>query len=140
MASVLVRSRTVELMQASFSVHAGGCNAHSTNGDYFFETWDTQMLNVSYKLTQCCDENSTKCLNNLVSHTLLARHLWVAAGKMSERRACEQEDNCGAIPALVRAKAELQSTTELVINECAAMLSLLSEGLQESWSSCWLDC
>ena len=52
----------------------------------------------------------------------------------------QQEDNCGAIPALVRAKAELQSNTELVINECAAMLSLLSEGLQESWSCCWLDC
>ena len=116
-------------MQASFPVHAGGCNAHSTNGDYFFETWDTQMLNASYKLTQCCDENSTKCLDNLVSHTLLARHLWVAAGKMSERWACEQEDNCGAIPALVKAKAELQSNTELVINECAAMASLASEGL-----------
>ena len=71
-------------MQASFSVHAGGCNAHSTNGDYFFETWDTQMLNASYKLTQCCDENSTKCLDNLVSHTLLPRHLWVAAGQTNK--------------------------------------------------------
>ena len=48
---------------------------------------------------------------------------------MSERRACEQEDNCGAIPALVKAKAEFQSNTELVINECAAMASLASEGL-----------
>ena len=132
-------------MQASFPVHAGGCNAHSTNGDYFFETWDTQMLNASYKITQCCDENSTKCLDNLVSHTLLGCIAsWLHRSEMSlsdGRRACEQEDNCGAIPALVKAKAELQSNTELVINECAAMLSLASEGLlQDSWSCCWLDC
>ena len=96
------------------------------------------MLNASYKLTQCCDENSTKCLDNLVSHMLLG---CIAPKCLSDgRRACEQEDNCGAIPALVKAKAELQSNTELVINECAAMLSLVSEGLQESWSCCWLDC
>ena len=91
-------------MQASFSVHAGGCNAHSTNGDYFFETWDTQMLNASYKLTQCCDKNSSKCLDNLVSHTLNARDRLVASlalawrwlsemsrsSEMSERWACNR--------------------------------------------------
>ena len=50
------------------------------------------MLNASYKVTQCCDQNSSKCLHDL-------------------------EDNCGAIPALVRNKAALGSNTELVINE-----------------------
>ena len=81
-----------EHTSASITSLHWGCNAHSRNGDYFFETWDTQMLNASYKATQCCDQGSTKCLNNL-------------------------EDNCGAILALVRNKAALKSNTELAINE-----------------------